>query len=66
MARKMMLAEHWIQSKGQLLEHFDLTSNMRILAIRSGAKEITHRDMARIWEKKRGALSSGRKAESRG
>lgn len=48
----------WIQDRFGIYEHLDVTVNMRVLAIRNGAKEITHHDLGRFFQRKRKALGN--------
>jgi hypothetical protein len=61
LAGRLRLRMDWIQNEGGIFEHFDLTDNMRNIAVkRLGVKAINHREMANVWERKRGAISSGK------
>jgi hypothetical protein len=53
MARKIGVARRWIQSPGRWSEHFDVCLAMRAKAVRSGAIEVTQRDLVRIFKAKR-------------
>ncbi len=46
MAKKLGLAQRWLQSQGTTHEHFDVTLSKRRLAVRAGAVQITKRAMA--------------------
>ena len=48
MAKKIGVAERWIQDKDEYSEHFDICLAKKKLAIAHGAIEITAREFARI------------------
>lgn len=48
MAKKIGVAQKWIQDEGTYSEHFDICKSKRELAIKKGAKPITFMDFGRI------------------
>lgn len=48
MADTIGVARRWLQSKGERLEHFDISKTKRSLAVEAGAVEITTRQMS-LW-----------------
>lgn len=52
MARTLGLRDDWIQDEGTDAEHYDLTPARRALAIREGALEVSHRELAALNKRK--------------
>src|SRR6218665_2862059 len=50
---KIGVDRKWIQYPGTSKEHFDIAMSKRKLAILHGAKPVTWREMAKIWENKK-------------
>jgi hypothetical protein len=48
MAKKIGVAERWIQDKGTYSEHFDICLTKRKKAVAEGAKEITMMELGRM------------------
>jgi len=48
MAKKIGMAERWLQNKDTYLEHFDICLSKRALAISMGAVEITWRQLGEM------------------
>lgn len=55
MAKKIGVAERWIQAKGTYHEHFDICQSKRKKAVQAGAKEITMMELGRIIGRRAGA-----------
>lgn len=53
MADKIGVQRKWIQNEGTYREHFDVCKSKRQLALRFGAKEISHRELVRLATRKR-------------
>lgn len=45
MAKKIGVAEKWIQKRGEEFEHFDICQSKKNLAIEYGAVEVSQRDL---------------------
>jgi hypothetical protein len=54
MADKIGVKRKWIQYPGTWSEHFDVSISARKKAVEYGAKEITMREAAEIWSKRKG------------
>lgn len=55
MAERMGLRPEWKQNPFTPTEHYDLTRNMRLLAVGYGAKPITRREAAELTRRKANA-----------
>lgn len=53
MARNLRLSKSWIQKPGTPSEHYDLNEGKRFTAVHYGAIEVTWREMAAIFQRKR-------------
>jgi len=53
MADSIGVSRRWLQKQGTPHEHFDVCASKRAAAVRSGAVEITMRDMALLIRRKR-------------
>ncbi len=45
MARKIGIAQRWIQNEGEYREHFDICLSMRRKAVMNGAVEVTAHEL---------------------
>jgi len=63
MAKKIGVAEKWIQYAGSYREHFDVAESKRLAAIQNGATAVSRMDVGRIIEKKR-RTSTGKAHEA--
>lgn len=59
MARKIGVADKWMQKRGSVYEHFDVCMAKRKLAVAAGAIEITQRQTALKIRAKRAAIALG-------
>jgi hypothetical protein len=55
MARRIGVAENWIQKAGTAMEHFDICQTKRALAIQCGAIGITTRELSKKVMRRRAA-----------
>jgi len=55
MARRIGIAERWMQKRGTPSEHFDICDSKRALALRHGAEAVTSRQIVEIIRAKRKA-----------
>lgn len=53
MADRIGVRRRWIQYPGTPKEHFDICLSKRAIAVKSGAKEMTGREMVNLMRKKR-------------
>ena len=53
MADRIGVQRRWIQYPGTPKEHFDICLSKRAIAVKSGAKEMTGREMVNLMRKKR-------------
>lgn len=53
MARKIGVNTKWIQHEGEWGEHFDICQSKKAKALKLGAKEITLREIADFWNRKK-------------
>lgn len=58
MADRIGVARRWLQHAGTPKEHFDIGKGKRAIAVRSGAIEVTMREMAQMVQRKRAQAES--------
>jgi hypothetical protein len=56
MAKAIGMKPEWIQNPGTPREHFDVCMSKRLKAIKLGAKAVPFRELAVIWQKKKGKV----------
>lgn len=63
MVDKIGVQRKWIQKEGTIYEHFDICLSKRKLAVKFGAKEISMRDLALVFIKRRNDGKSNSSSE---
>lgn len=61
MAKKIGVAEKWIQDKGTYSEHFDICQSKRKIAVKAGAVEVTMIQLGRMLARRAEAAFHARK-----
>lgn len=52
MADRIGVNRRWIQHEGTIHEHFDIALSKRAIAVKSGAKEVTRRELVEMMRAK--------------